>query len=320
MPSSITVITGTYKKPDLLIPTIESILCSSYRDFCLYIVDDNTSEDEIIISETKKIIDNFGDSRINYVKNDTNIGVPFVFKKWIEIIKSQYFILMGAGDKLESYTLYEMINFLNNNPTASFVYGKEYFEDPVLGKREIVKAQLETGLYCPKEYLKYHLIGGKEVFGWSQSSAMYRTELFKYYNVPVKSFHFWDHYFHCTYLLHSKKVGYIDKYFAVRHVDSQLSEWATLNLFTDKVERLIQSLDFISNNEITLLHKKYPVSLFRYKISLKLIKSLVFCRNFDEFTLTLRTSMTNIVRLTFSLITFLFLFPFTSVIRKISIR
>ncbi len=135
---------------------------------------------------------------------------------------------------------------------------------------------------------------------------MYRTELFKYFNVPVKSYHYWDHYFHCCYLLHSKKVGHINEYLAVRHVDTSLGLWANNNQFTDRVERLIQSTEFISEYETSLIQKKYPVTKYRFIISKKLFKGLFFCRNLNEFQITFRKATSELLRASFSVIFFLY--------------
>jgi len=63
-------------------------------------VDDNHQVDVDIIEKTKNAILKFNDIRISYVKNDVNIGVPHVFRKWISLVDTEYFFVAGDGDQL----------------------------------------------------------------------------------------------------------------------------------------------------------------------------------------------------------------------------
>lgn len=305
----VTVVTGTYKLPQLLIPTIESLLYSTFKDFVLYIVDDNASNETEIIAEGKSIIEQFEDERIKYIKNDTNVGVPFVFRKWIELVKTPYFLIFGAGDRLEPTSLEKMVNFLDKNDSASFVYGDEYFDNPINGRVEIRKVQLQSGLYKPNPFLEFHLISGKDIYGWSQASAMYRTELFNYYDVPVKSFHYWDHYFHLKYLLFSKQIGYINENMAVRHVEPTLGEWSKKNKFVSHIETIYQAKIFIDTYEFQLISRNYPINKYRIKIALNMLKKSIHLSSVAEIYFVFSNTANIVLKLCFSTFVFMLMMP-----------
>ena len=66
----VSVCIPTYNRASLLTGAIESVLSQTFHDFTLLIVD-NASEDE-----TEAVVQSFDDSRIMYVRNARNIGVP----------------------------------------------------------------------------------------------------------------------------------------------------------------------------------------------------------------------------------------------------
>ncbi|MFT5249097.1 MAG: glycosyltransferase involved in cell wall biosynthesis [bacterium] len=261
----ITLVLGTYKVPELIKPTLEGFLNQTYKDFIVFVVDDNSPADVEIIQKSKSIVESFNDPRIHYIKNDVNIGVPHVIRKWINLVNTEYFYICGAGDKLYPNALELMVSFLEKNQKASMVHGLEIKPN---GSKDIPLFD-NTGSYDAKIYLKSHLndLGKSKIYSWSQCSAVFRTELFKIWNIPVKPFHFWDYYFHCTYLLHSKEVGFIKELLTIRNNDSEDSCFQKLNDFTGRIERLHQALEFIKENKSILIARNHKV--YNYTVIIK---------------------------------------------------
>ena len=126
-----------------------------------------------LVNETYDKIMMLKDERIIYVKNDFNIGVPFVYKKWINSLNSKYFMIIGEGDVLFPNSIEKMIDFLELNPSSSMVHGLEIknnnFKEPSIFS--------DSGEKPPYLYLHYHLMNDKgKVYSWSQASAMFRKE------------------------------------------------------------------------------------------------------------------------------------------------
>lgn len=260
----LSILCGTYKNPELLIPTFDGIRKQTYKDFVMYLIDDNQPDEKDIIARTKEIVKEYRDLNIKYIKNDVNIGVPHVYRKWINLVDTEYFFLCGAGDQLLPHALENLVTFLKKNPNSSMVHGLEF--KPKMRKDKPLF--INSGEYDSFLYLKSHLNGfSKNKYGWSQASAVFRTELFKTWNIPVKPFHFWDHYFHCSYLLNSKKIGYINDYLAIRHKDLNEPQLRRISDFLNKIERHSQSLNFISEHTTRLISKKHNV--YKYVLNTK---------------------------------------------------
>jgi hypothetical protein len=218
-------------------------------------------------------------------------------------------LIFGAGDRLEPTALEIMVKFLDDNPSTSFVFGNEYFKNSYGVSYEIPKEKMKTGVYRPHEYLEYHLIGGNKMLGWSQASAMYRTELFNYYDVPVKSFHYWDHYFHLKYLLFSKQIGYINENMAVRHVEPTLGEWSKKNKFVSHIETIYQAKIFIDTYEFQLISRNYPINKYRIKIAFNMLKKSIHLSSVAEIYFVFSNTADIVLKLCFSTIVFMLMMP-----------
>jgi len=299
----LTILLGAYKKPNALRKTIESLLSQSFKDFELIIFDDNHTEDRDIITETLDVIESFSDKRIKYIKNEGNIGVPHVFRKWVLHANLEYFMIFCDGDILLPGALDKMVSYLDENPRSSMVHGLEtnsygVKQSPLFDETTSVKSDI---------YLKSHLIGGGgKLYGWSQLSAMFRTELWKAWNIPVVHDHYWDFYFHSVYLLYSKEIGYLNEYVCAREVDLVTYEdHVANNYFSQKIERLYQVIKFIDYFEFYMISKGYRVNNYRLKISLILLKRFAFLSNYQQVIFAMRIGLKNLVK---SLLGFLLLF------------
>jgi len=285
----VTIIIGAYKRPSSLKQTIDSILNQTYQNFIFYIVDDNHPDDSIIIQQTFEIIRKYDDDRIIHIRNSSNIGVPFVYKKWLDLVKTKYYLIGGDGDVLEQNTIQKFVDYLENHPRSSLVYGLEKFRRKDGSEYEIKHPQRESGEYSAFKHLEFYLNANSDNLGWGY--AMYRTDFYKVKNVKVTYYHFWDHYFRCNYLLFSENVGYINEYLAIRHIDTNLISWARQNQFTNRIERLIQTSKFIDEFEVQLIQKNYPINYYRFRNALKILKRIGFCQCVDEFYLATRVAL-----------------------------
>jgi len=296
----LTILLGTYKKPDYIGKTINSILSQSFKDFELIIFDDNHTEDQVIISETRAVIESFNDKRIKYIKNEGNIGVPHVFRKWVLHANLEYFMIYCDGDVLLPGALDKMINYLDKNSRSSMVHGLETKGDGIKQK----PAFNETTSVKSSIYLKNHLLGRSH--GWSQLSAMFRTELWKSWNIPVVHDHYWDFYFHCVYILFSNEIGYLNEYISVRERNTiKYDDYVAKNYFSARIERTYQAIKFIDYFEFYMISRGYNVNNYRFMISLQLIKRFAFLSDSQQIIFSMRMGVNNLIK---SLLGFLILF------------
>ena len=105
----VSVIMPAYNASLYLRDAIDSILNQSYRNFELIIINDGSTDD------TEEIILSYSDSRIRYVKNETNLKLIKTLNKGIDLAMGKYIARMDADDISLSFRLEKEIQYLENN-------------------------------------------------------------------------------------------------------------------------------------------------------------------------------------------------------------
>ena len=103
------IILPNFNKENYLQETIDSILEQSLKDFNLFIIDDNSTDNSI------KVIDKYSDPRIKFIKLKKNKGVYFCRNLGIKLSKSKYISFIDADDYWSKDKLKNQINFMNDN-------------------------------------------------------------------------------------------------------------------------------------------------------------------------------------------------------------
>lgn len=138
-----------YNRAGLLTRTVESILGQSFRDFELIIVDDGSEDD------TEKVVQDFGDSRIRYIKHDANKGLMASRNTALRESRGKYIAFQDSDDWWHKDFLKESIAILENMPQKiGGVYSrieKKYFNGktmifPGIGARRVEGNLLEQFL------------------------------------------------------------------------------------------------------------------------------------------------------------------------------
>lgn len=300
----LTIVLGTFRNTKLIRPTVEAIRNQTFTNFRLIIVDDNELNDVEIINEVRTIIESFADDRITYEKNTLNIGVPFVYRKWINLINTKYFMIVAEGDVLYPSALEEFVNFLEKNPEASMVHG---CEDQIFPDGRILQTKVfeNSQLVDSRLYLDSHFNLGS--LSWSQAVAMFKTEFFKIKNIPILNLHFWDFSFHCYYLAYSKKIGYLAKSYARRMVTSENIQ---TSYFRRSIETRYQALKFIEDNRCFLADRNISVDIPRFKNSILLLRSALRLKSFKQHQFALSFAAASLLRLAFEkILAWTFFFP-----------
>lgn len=93
----ITVITPTYKRHQYLKNAIDSVLAQTYTDFELIIIDDNLQE-SVERNLTEKLVQEYSDSRIRYIKNEKNLGGAASRNVGIAMAKGDYIAFLDDDD------------------------------------------------------------------------------------------------------------------------------------------------------------------------------------------------------------------------------
>ena len=106
---SISVVMPTYNGEAFIAKAIQSVLNQTFTDFELIIVNDGSTD------ATASIIASFDDSRILYIKKETNTGIADCLNIGIKVAKGTYFARMDDDDTCDKERLLQQIRYLETH-------------------------------------------------------------------------------------------------------------------------------------------------------------------------------------------------------------
>ena len=205
-----------YNASKYLRQAIDSILNQTYSDFIFLIINDSSTDD------SEKIIRSYTDKRIQYHKNEHNIGIALTLNKAIELTQTEYFARMDADDISVPNRLELQINFMKQHPEVGVCGGffKKFGNENTLVTRftedEMLKATLffanqichptvivrtevlkinNLNYTIPVEYndnLKHTILELEDVFLWNKLKSKTRfaniNEVLLHYRVEGQNF------------------------------------------------------------------------------------------------------------------------------------
>ena len=127
------VILPNYNKAEFLEEAVNSVITQTYKNWHLYIIDDNSSDN------SEEIIDKFSNLKnITIIKLQKNKGPSFCRNYALRISKSKYISFIDSDDSWLSDKLEKQINFMEKH-NLSFTYTDytPFFEN--FGKKKIKK-------------------------------------------------------------------------------------------------------------------------------------------------------------------------------------
>jgi glycosyltransferase involved in cell wall biosynthesis len=107
----ISVILPVFNAEAFLKEAISSVLKQTFIDFELIVIDDGSTD------KSGEIIFGFQDSRIVYLRNDTNKGLVFSLNRGIKSAKGDFIARMDADDICHPERFQNQILFLKQNPS-----------------------------------------------------------------------------------------------------------------------------------------------------------------------------------------------------------
>lgn len=167
----LTVLMTTYNETEKVFCTaMDSILNQSIKDFFVLVIVDNPNNKEIVqkLDEYK-----LQDTRVSYVINEKNLGLPLSLNKGIDMINTEYIARMDADDIAEYDRLEKQLCFLKENKNVDVLGTNITYIDSdanILYKRNAVPVSYNE----IKHTMKY-------VNVMSHPTFMGKTEVFKKY-------------------------------------------------------------------------------------------------------------------------------------------
>lgn len=149
----VSVCIPTYNRARYLSECIDSILSQSFSDFEL-IVSDNCSADD-----TDAVVRSFGDHRIHYSKNPSNMGVTANRNCCLDLARGEYLTILGDDDVYASRFLEREVDVLDRHPGVGFVHCATYEINQEGVRRRLVQAYSEDCVLSGEDQLRLFLCG-----------------------------------------------------------------------------------------------------------------------------------------------------------------
>ncbi|MEM7068652.1 MAG: glycosyltransferase family 2 protein [Pseudomonadota bacterium] len=180
-----------YNGERFLAETIDCVLGQSFRDFEL-IISDNASTDA-----TSEICQSYAarDSRIRYVRQETNLGAVPNFNHVFEISNSEYFKWAAVDDWFSHDYLERTVKILDENPDVVWCHSRSSHIDAHGEPLEEPDSQdvsyVDRGIGTPSQRFRAVLLGKYgclDSYGLIRSAAIEKTPLYLPYYGPEKVF------------------------------------------------------------------------------------------------------------------------------------
>lgn len=187
----ITILIPTYKRPDTLKETIDSVLNQiDFIDYEIIIMDNDNSDN----SETENMIRHYNHSKISYYKNTLNLGQIGNWNKGFLLAKSEWVVLLHDDDYILPQYLSKIVSVLKENPEIQGLFTvpmNEYIKEDnsAVGiKSRQLREEKNSNTYANKSSFKSTI--KKSIFSIRQKyKQKYKGSLTK---LDIK-----DYYFDC---------------------------------------------------------------------------------------------------------------------------
>lgn len=167
----VTVFISCYNRQNFIRESLESVLEQSYKNLEILIIDDCSTDN------TLKIIEEYHDSRIIILKNNSNMGIPYTRNKGLQNATGKYLAILDSDDVCMKDRIEKQVNYLEKNQDVAAVGGQ--VETFGLNKKSFI-----CRYYNTYEELKSQLIFNVPL---CNSSAMVRKSIIENYNIKYNN-------------------------------------------------------------------------------------------------------------------------------------
>jgi len=168
----VSVCIPTYNYGRYIAEAIESVLCQSFADFEILVVDDASTD------STEEILRSFAaqDSRVRYIRHEVNTGMVENWNYCLHEARGEYIKFLFADDYFESRELLEqMVSILDSDDSISLVGCARKFFNSTLGRSEILSLTDRNTLLNGTDVINYCLKSQQNSIG-EPSAVMFRKQ------------------------------------------------------------------------------------------------------------------------------------------------
>ena len=187
---TVSVVLPAYNAECFLREAIDSILNQTFRDFELIVINDGSND------RTEDIILSYDDTRIRYVKNETNLKLIKTLNKGIDLARGEYIARMDADDISMPERLEKEVAYLEAHPDVAVVSSFPYnmsMDGKLLGK---------SSYFCVTRSLPCKFVSMFEP-SICHPICMFRSEAIKLYKykdsenyLHIEAYELWNRMFH----------------------------------------------------------------------------------------------------------------------------
>ncbi len=134
---------STFKRPHLLKQQVTSLLSQTYTKIEIVICDNDSSS-----NETKTMLESFGDDRIRYYQNETNLGMIKSFNRALDLANGLYVTPVTDDDPIVSNFIDEIKKLIDQFPDYGLYAGflrsnKTPYQIEVIEKNKFINEFLD---------------------------------------------------------------------------------------------------------------------------------------------------------------------------------
>lgn len=171
----LTVFIPTYNRSNYLRQSIISVLNQTYENFILVILDNASTDD------TFNIVKEFTDSRIIYIKHNTNIGGIENLNYAIKNCFTKYFVIFHDDDIMLPEMLYKELEVMEKSNYSIISINAENINSlgNIINESQMIELPTLKKEFKGNQYIDFYFNGGSLVC----PSVMYRNSFFKKHNL-----------------------------------------------------------------------------------------------------------------------------------------
>lgn len=132
MKELVSVVIPTYNRVEPLRRAIKSVVCQTYDNLEIIIVDDN--KNELIRNSVKEIVEQFNDNRIKLLLNERNMGGALTRNTGICASKGAYVAFLDDDDEYEKTKIEKQMNLFEDKKDCSLALAYCYSKQVVGSK------------------------------------------------------------------------------------------------------------------------------------------------------------------------------------------
>lgn len=106
----VTILIPFYNRAAYLHAAIESVLCQTFTDFELLLIDDGSTDD------SADVVAGFHDPRIRLLRNETNLGIPATRNRGVAEARGEYLAFLDSDDIALPQRLARQVAFMDKHP------------------------------------------------------------------------------------------------------------------------------------------------------------------------------------------------------------